>query len=595
MKLLKHYAYGGPTPLEKSKVKLGVDSSLDALAGFSKTGGQISSFGNIAGSLFNKESQSGSIAGSAIQYGSKGADIGSMFGPYGTAIGAGVGLVGGAIVGDINYDQMQKKKEEERKRAYNQNTEVGYNNFKAQSASGFPISGVGAVPMYAFGGNIKDSQAQYKAEGGEVITHNPNNPPMVNPAQGEANPLSSTTTALEGDSHNNASGGISVAQGDYVFSDRLIVTDSIKRSFKDILGSAIGKVTTFADVAKALGKLEAKAEEKAKSYNGAESNTGKLTLEKITQFKQNLANEQESLNTINNINSIPSFAFGGNVKKFSVPGQVDPEFGPASFINTKPNQLENTTNSISKNSFSMPSTEQINSAITGIGNAINKGGTALNQNLDKALTGAMYAANTQAINKLPLEQEQYPKRNFIGLDVTDRSNEARFNNQAAFTAALNATRSNNASANNTNIQNLLATTQRQNNSINTQEALRQDNLKMTNLNRADQVEAFNVSQENARFGDRQSNTAMQLGERLKNNNFLAQSLVAQKEQADLKAISQLNTKLIAAKYQSGVAARSAPAAEVLENAGMSKEEIANLDVESKERLKQLFINKTFSK
>jgi hypothetical protein len=184
-------------------------------------------------------------------------------------------------------------------------------------------------------------------------------------------------------------------------------------------------------------------------------------------------------------------------------------------------------------------------------------------------------------------------RTFIGMDATDRSGEARFNNQAAFTSALNATRGTNASVNNANIQNLLATTQKQSNAISNQELARQDTIRMANLGRMDQVDTYNTAQQNARFGDRQSNTVMQLGEAMKNNNFLAQSLIAQKEQADLKDISQLNTRLIAAKYVSGVAARSAPAAEVLETAGYTKEQIKAMDDASKERYKEMYISKTF--
>jgi hypothetical protein len=868
MKILKKpkYAFGGPTPLEASKAKTGIDALLGSAAGMSKTGGSISAYGDLASSLFNTESQSGSVAGSALKYGAKGAEIGSMAGPYGTAIGAGVGAIGGAIVGDINYEQAQKAKEEEKKRAYNASTERGVNNFRAMSASGFPISGVGAVPMYAFGGMINDTEAQYKAEGGEVVTHSPGNAPMVNPEQGSADPLSSTTTKLEGDSHSNASGGISAAQGDFVFSDRIPVDKSIKENLKDNFGISVSKINTFADAATALGKIEAEAERKSISTNTAEANTGKLTLEKTKAIKATLMEVQESVaasmqeeqevaepmqengmpafglggpikpvvkNTADNtrqptatrrdpnlpfdteakrnaelikqrndkaidkadtekaafamllrgagkeiaefpnlilglgklatqytgeeyfdpaglstktpnavnkaktfidnvttvkgkeayqntpaakaaesfgayipdiaqvlmsggtsamakkaikesaknvvgdqvkaVGATPAFAYGGPVGSEFLrrePNMLNTGLGtpqksvnfnspylPASqqpydvtvptinngtpLANVNLPQIANATNPVNPftdknmrasvpitetgyakpfnpladymptkmapfagqipgnpdyvapvgNNF--PTTAEINAGITKVGKGINKGMNALNKNLPGAFSAANFAVNRKLIGDLPLEQEQYPTRNFVGMDATDRSGEARFNANSSFNAALSAMRGANASANNANIQNLLATNLKGINSINTQELARQDNIRANNLGRFDQVDNFNVNQENTRYGDRQTNAAVRIGETMKNNNALIQSIIGQREQADLKQISQLNTKLIAAKYTSGVAARSAPAAEVLELAGYSKEEIKALDTASKEALKKKTLDAAF--
>jgi len=126
---------------------------------------------------------------------------------------------------------------------------------------------------YAMGGVLPP--VSYKAEGGEIVQHQPQDMPI--PYNGKVNPIGNSVTELKGNSHEK--GGIDVTGGTNIFSNRL-KTD---------------KGTTYAQEAKKLALKLKHAEQLMKNPSfTAQYQSGKM-LKKFIELKlQSLFKEQQN-------------------------------------------------------------------------------------------------------------------------------------------------------------------------------------------------------------------------------------------------------------------------------------------------------------
>lgn len=155
-----------------------------------------------------------SYGGSILSGAASGAATGSMFGPWGTAIGA----VAGGAMGYFKENKLQSAQDEQKRKEEELIAKQQlFLNKQAdrQILSQFPTYGVNQS-FFKFGGK---PNPQYEAEGNEVIEHSAN--PFEKPKTigGKLERLSNTTSKIKGKSH--AEGGIPMSGGDRIFSDRL--------------------------------------------------------------------------------------------------------------------------------------------------------------------------------------------------------------------------------------------------------------------------------------------------------------------------------------------------------------------------------------
>lgn len=151
----------------------------------------------------------------ALRMGSTGFQMGNAIMPgIGGAIGAGVGLVGGAIKGHIDHNKHQKE-------LYDSAVDGMSSNHAAEKAygrnvsSGYKSQGVYKHAMYANGGYASDD---FLVEDGEVMI---GESPEVNHS-GIAKRLASGAYEFDGATHAAPSGGIGVQDTEgFVFSNRL--------------------------------------------------------------------------------------------------------------------------------------------------------------------------------------------------------------------------------------------------------------------------------------------------------------------------------------------------------------------------------------
>jgi hypothetical protein len=84
--------------------------------------------------------------------------------------------------------------------------------------------------VHAFGGSVLPD---YIAEGGEVVDFNQGNVPQPGNF-GKLNRLSSSSVKIEGDSHDDPSGGVEMTGGERVFSDRLYASSSFRSKLRKV-------------------------------------------------------------------------------------------------------------------------------------------------------------------------------------------------------------------------------------------------------------------------------------------------------------------------------------------------------------------------
>jgi hypothetical protein len=213
-KLRKLYAEGGF--MEKNNAMFGAVSGVGAgiLSGFAPT------------------NRTPSIGFSAAQGGLSGAAMGSQFGPVGTMVGAGAGLIYGGVAGAVNrrnerIGDARNFRETELTEKARQNAEI----------AGDPslVRGNRGAQYYAAGGTLQDLNAVngIKSFGGKL------------------RPLSGDTAEVEGNTH--AEGGVQLPQYNAELEDG--ETMSGPRIFSHDLGFA----QLHRPLAKAIGKIEKKA------------------------------------------------------------------------------------------------------------------------------------------------------------------------------------------------------------------------------------------------------------------------------------------------------------------------------------------------
>jgi hypothetical protein len=142
----------------------------------------------------------------ALNYGAQGASAGMMFGPWGAAIGGGLGLAGGAIKGYFDQEEQAKKQRELDQQKKNIST---YNQLMGRAPQSNLAIKTNTQAMYAEGGmkviSRNHPNPQEEVEGGETaITPNGRN------------------IQFRGPKHNNGGIKTNLPSGTRIFSDRII-------------------------------------------------------------------------------------------------------------------------------------------------------------------------------------------------------------------------------------------------------------------------------------------------------------------------------------------------------------------------------------
>jgi len=215
----------------------------------------------------------------ALQYGI----AGSQFGPIGAGIGAGVGLIQGAITS--NQDKMANQSIEDKLALDKSNNEAKRFNNLNNFSTPYHLMYGGELSSYANGG-IQGVQPNAEIETEEVVqVPNPSMTPLYMDG-GTLEPLSLNAYKANGNTH--AEGGIDtkLPNGTRIFSDKL--------------NSSLGK--SFAEEASKLEKMKGKAQ-KNKTINNLKDNT----ISRIDKRLDDLFNEQELLKTKD---SSPKESFG---------------------------------------------------------------------------------------------------------------------------------------------------------------------------------------------------------------------------------------------------------------------------------------------
>jgi len=168
-----------------------------------KEGGAIAPTLGLAGAFVGDNN---SPLGQALDYGAQGASAGMMFGPWGAAIGGGLGLVGGAVKGYMDQEEQAKKQIEYDQQKKNANT-------YAQLMGKGPQSNL----------NIKtNNQALYAAGGMKVVSKNHPNPQEEVEGGETAITPNGRNIQFRGPKHNNGGIKTNLPAGTRIFSDRII-------------------------------------------------------------------------------------------------------------------------------------------------------------------------------------------------------------------------------------------------------------------------------------------------------------------------------------------------------------------------------------
>lgn len=169
-----------------------------------KNGNMIAPALNIAQGFTDENTNP--MLSEALNYGAQGASMGAMFGPWGAAIGGGVGLVGGAVKGYFDKEEQDAKKAQFEQTKRNQ---LAYASLMGKADNSNLGIKTNTQNLYAQGGlktiSRNHPNPQEEVEGGEsAITPNGQN------------------IQFKGPKHNNGGIKTNLPSGTRIFSDRLI-------------------------------------------------------------------------------------------------------------------------------------------------------------------------------------------------------------------------------------------------------------------------------------------------------------------------------------------------------------------------------------
>jgi hypothetical protein len=207
MRSFKEYDKGGTVP--KYKYVNGKFIPTHAF-GDTKVGAGIKNGNMIAPALniaqgFTDENTNPMLS-EALNYGAQGASMGAMFGPWGAAIGGGVGLLGGAVKGYFDKEEQDAKQAQFEQTKRNQ---LAYASLMGKADNSNLGIKTNTQSLYAQGGlktiSRNHPNPQEEVEGGEsAITPNGQN------------------IQFKGPKHNNGGIKTNLPSGTRIFSDRLI-------------------------------------------------------------------------------------------------------------------------------------------------------------------------------------------------------------------------------------------------------------------------------------------------------------------------------------------------------------------------------------
>lgn len=169
-----------------------------------KNGNMIAPALNIAQGFTDENTNP--MLSEALNYGAQGASMGAMFGPWGAAIGGGVGLLGGAVKGYFDKEEQDAKQAQFEQTKRNQ---LAYASLMGKADNSNLGIKTNTQSLYAQGGlktiSRNHPNPQEEVEGGEsAITPNGQN------------------IQFKGPKHNNGGIKTNLPSGTRIFSDRLI-------------------------------------------------------------------------------------------------------------------------------------------------------------------------------------------------------------------------------------------------------------------------------------------------------------------------------------------------------------------------------------
>lgn len=168
-----------------------------------KEGGAIAPTLGLAGAFVGDNN---SPLGQALDYGAQGASAGMMFGPWGAAIGGGLGLAGGAIKGYMDQEEQARKQRE-------------YEQQKKNASTYAQLMGRGPQSNLSVKTN---NQALYAAGGMKVISRNHPNPQEEVEGGETAITPNGKNIQFRGPKHNNGGIKTNLPAGTRIFSDRIV-------------------------------------------------------------------------------------------------------------------------------------------------------------------------------------------------------------------------------------------------------------------------------------------------------------------------------------------------------------------------------------
>jgi len=223
---------------------------------------------------YGVQNDTAAIAGSALSGAGKGAEIGSVAGPWGTAIGA----VGGAVIGGFSGKAANEEAKIQRVSTMQQEASADQ-NLNSKKLLGYDFTG----------SNQNNINARY---GGTV------NKMYFN--GGELKPLSSDSVEVDGASHEE--GGVDLGQGAEVEGDETIKEINSDAPF--VFSEQLGFAQRHRPIAKAIGKMEAKVP----------NNITKQTIAFLQSKEEALEMEQEELKNTLGLSQV-NYALGGYMKR----------------------------------------------------------------------------------------------------------------------------------------------------------------------------------------------------------------------------------------------------------------------------------------
>lgn len=450
---------------------------------------------------------------------SLGADINTVVGAgapllnaipgIGPALSAGVGLLSSGLnTFDAFGDKRRAAKEEERRAEEARKFQDKQLRYVAESSQikQYPTQGVATYSMYKYGGV---PNAQYEVEKGEVIQGN-----GVELEQG--NQIASDMHSVGGQSHKN--GGTEGKGGERVYSDAMKISPILLQGL-DSMKFKIKPNSTYADVAKKLGNLKGKLEDKAKSYDKAANNTAKIMGERIDSTLEAAFNEQEMTKAYTT--KQPTYRMGGKLPKFeggfdllklinpnqyanqlpmspltgekySLMSDLAPRTAMSAMETIQPGQFETPEPnfSLKGGETELPTTATPTSDKLSVANNINWSNIA-----SQGINLLNYFGNKKDINKMKTDLKPVytpaPSYNYV-----DRSGQARKDNATALTTTMTSLNSASPQMGANNKLGAFASYLGNNNQIAQGENLRKDSYDENFNRRLDSVTAQNIQTAN---------------------------------------------------------------------------------------------------